>query len=357
MSTKSIFTFQIIAGALLLSLLVFGCSGSDSEKTPIPLEGLWAITDTQTITMPEEKEPAVEEPTEEDSAGGEGTTEGEEGTPQGAAPLKNGENEQTGETEESTRELEDGTYLDLKGTTYSCFSRSEGVKQDLSNGTYLRKGSELTFISASEDTITAEILELSAALLKLEIRIGEDLQEWTLERIQLSTLPEEEEEEEESEFVDYEALYHDAQALKGSILNPYPLAESLNDTLQGILSYGEEESNPPVAEYFYFLKVDPKDSYRLTLSVAEPVYNYEKLPAAFMRYVQLWVGSQPFEDYFKADSRRINEGQGEPFPYEGLMSTTGFLYLRIFSLQDGIHYNMVLEKEDPAEEEQTNEEE
>lgn len=331
MSTKSIFTFQIIAGALLLSLLVFGCSGSDSEKTPIPLEGLWAITDTQTITMPEEKEPAVE--------------------------LKNGENEQIGETEESTRELEDGTYLDLKGTTYSCFSRSEGVKQDLSNGTYLRKGSELTFISASEDTITAEILELSAALLKLEIRIGEDLQEWTLERIQLSTLPEEEEEEEESEFVDYEALYHDAQALKGSILNPYPLAESLNDTLQGILSYGEEESNPPVAEYFYFLKVDPKDSYRLTLSVAEPVYNYEKLPAAFMRYVQLWVGSQPFEDYFKADSRRINEGQGEPFPYEGLMSTTGFLYLRIFSLQDGIHYNMVLEKEDPAEEEQTNEEE
>lgn len=180
-------------------------------------------------------------------------------------------------------------------------------------------------------------------------------EEWTLERIQLSTLPEEEEEEEESEFVDYEALYHDAQALEGSILNPYPLAESLNQTLQGILSYGEEESNPPVAEDFYFLKVDPKDSYRLTLSVAEPVYNYEKLPAAFMHYVQLWVGTQPFEDYFKADSQRINEGQGEP--YEGLMSTTGFLYLRIFSLQDGIHYNMVLEKEDPAEEEQTNEEE
>src|SRR5690554_1894739 len=274
MSTKSIFTFQIIAGVLLLSLLVFGCSGSDSDKTPIPLEGLWAITDTLTITMPEE----------------------------------------------STRELEDGTFLDLKGTTYSCFSRSEGVEQGLSSGSYLRKGSELTFISASEDTITAEILELSAALLKLEIAIGEKLQEWTLERIQLSTLPEEEEEEEESEFVDYEALYHDAQALEGSILNPYPLAESLNQKLQGILSYGEEESNPPVAEDFYFLKVDPKDSYRLTLSVAEPVYNYEKLPAAFMRYVQLWVGSQPFEDYFKADSRRINEGQGEPFPYENLMS-------------------------------------
>src|SRR5690554_1032257 len=286
MSTKSIFTFQIIAGALLLSLLVFGCSGSDSEKTPIPLEGLWAITDTLTITMPEE----------------------------------------------STRELEDGTFLDLKGTSYSYFTMSEGVDQDLSNGTYLRKGSELTFISASEDTITAEILELSAARLKLKINLGEKLQEWTLERIQLSTLPEEEEEEEESEFVDYEALYHDAQALEGSILNPYPLAESLNDTLQGILSYGEEESNPPVAEDFYFLKVDPKDSYRLTLSVAEAVDIYEKLPAAFMRYVQLWVGSQPFEDYFKADSRRINEGQeGEPYVYEGLMSTTGFLYLRIRS--------------------------
>src|SRR5690554_6931310 len=355
MSTKSIFTFQIIAGVLLLSLLVFGCSGSDSDKTPIPLEGLWAITDTLTITMPEEEEPAVEEPTEEDSAGGEETTEGEGGTPEGAASIKNGENEQIGETEESTRDLEDGTFLDLKGTTYSYFSRSEGVDQDLSNGTYLRKGSELTFISASEDTITAEILELSAARLKLKINLGEKLQEWTLARVETNTLPQEDEEE-ESEFVDYEALYHDAQALEGSILNPYPLAESLNDTLQGILSYGEEESNPPVAEDFYFLKVEPKDSYRLTLSVAEPVYNYEKLPAAFMRYVQLWVGSQPFEDYFKADSRRINEGQ-EGEPYEGLMSTTGFLYLRIFSLQDGIHYNMVLEKEDPAEEEQTNEEE
>src|SRR5690554_249182 len=90
MSTKSIFTFQIIAGVLLLSLLVFGCSGSDSDKTPIPLEGLWAITDTLTITMPEEEEPAVEEPTEEDSAGGEETTEGEGGTPEGAAPLKKG---------------------------------------------------------------------------------------------------------------------------------------------------------------------------------------------------------------------------------------------------------------------------
>src|SRR5690554_6218896 len=195
MSTKSIFTFQIIAGALLLSLLVFGCSSSDNDKTPIPLEGLWAITDTLTITMPEEEEPAVEEPTEEDSAGGEETTEGEGGTPEGAASLKNGENEQIGETEESTRDLEDGTFLDLKGTTYSYFSRSEGVEQGLSSGSYLRKGSELTFISASEDTITAEILELSAALLKLKIRIGEDLQEWTLARVETNTLPQEDEEE------------------------------------------------------------------------------------------------------------------------------------------------------------------
>src|SRR5690554_2275949 len=150
MSTKSIFTFQIIAGALLLSLLVFGCSGSDSEKTPIPLEGLWAITDTLTITMPEE----------------------------------------------STRELEDGTFLDLKGTSYSYFTMSEGVDQDLSNGTYLRKGSELTFISASDDTITAEILELSAARLKLKINLGEKLQEWTLARVETNTLPQEDEEEE-----------------------------------------------------------------------------------------------------------------------------------------------------------------
>src|SRR5690554_2851051 len=285
MSTKSIFTFQIIAGALLLSLLVFGCSSSDNDKTPIPLEGLWELTETIDLELPDEDGDPVESDPE-----GEGTTEGEGGTPEGAASLKNGENEQIGETEESTRDLEDGTYLDLKSTSYSYFTMSEGVKQDLSRGSYLRKGSELTFISASEDTITAEILELSAARLKLKINLGEKLQEWTLARVETNTLPQEDEEEDtedgKSEYVDYEALYHDAQALKGSILNPYPLAESLNDTLQGILGYGEEESNPPVAEDFYFLKVDPKDSYRLTLSVvAEAVDNYEKLPAAFMRYV------------------------------------------------------------------------
>src|SRR5690554_403082 len=229
MSTKSIFTFQIIAGALLLSLLVFGCSSSDNDKTPIPLEGLWAITDTLTITMPEEEEPAVEEPTEEDSAGGEETTEGEGGTPEGAASLKNGENEQIGETEESSRELEDGIYLDLKGTSYSYFTMSEGVEQGLSSGSYLRKGSELTFISASEDTITAEILLLSATGLKLEIALGEKLQEWTLERIELNNIPEEEEEEDpedgKSEYVEYEAEFHDPEAPEVSLLNPPAITE------------------------------------------------------------------------------------------------------------------------------------
>src|SRR5690554_437691 len=169
MSTKSIFTFQIIAGALLLSLLVFGCS-SDNDKTPIPLEGLWELTETIDLELPDE-----------------------DGDP----------------VEESTRDLEDGTFLDLKGTSYSYFTMSEGVKQDLSSGTYLRKGSELTFISASEDTITAEILELSAARLKLKINLGEKLQEWTLARVETNTLPQEDEEEDtedgKSEYVDYEA--------------------------------------------------------------------------------------------------------------------------------------------------------
>src|SRR5690554_1229766 len=292
MSTKSIFTFQIIAGVLLLSLLVFGCSGSDSDKTPIPLEGLWAITDTLTITMPEEEEPAVEEPTEEDSAGGEETTEGEGGTPEGAASLKNGENEQIGETEESTRDLEDGTFLDLKGTSYSYFTMSEGVEQGLSSGSYLRKGSELTFISASEDTITAEILLLSATGLKLEIALGEKLQEWTLERIELNNIPEEEEEEDpedgKSEYVDYEAEFHDPEAPEGSLLNPLELTEeNLNQDLKGILDYSDELSNPPMAESYYFLKTDTAASYRLTITVLEveaKIYDHELLPQAFMRY-------------------------------------------------------------------------
>lgn len=346
MSTKSIFTFQIIAGVLLLSLLVFGCSGSDSDKTPIPLEGLWAITDTLTITMPEEEEPAVEESTEEDSAGGEETTEGEGGTPEGAAPLK------SGETEESTRELEDGTYLDLKGTTYSCFSRSEGVEQGLSSGSYLRKGSELTFIAASEDTITAEILELSATRLKLKINLGEKLQEWTLARVETNTLPQEDDEEDtedgKSEYVDYEAEVHDPEALEGSLLNPLELTEeNLNQDLKGILDYSDELSNPPMAESYYFLKTDTAASYRLTITVLEAHYNHELFPQQFMRYVQLWVATRPFSDHFKADSQRIEEGQENiGFVYEGLKTPSGFLYLRLFSLQDDIRYQLKLEKEE-----------
>src|SRR5690554_968424 len=343
MSTKSIFTFQIIAGALLLSLLVFGCSSSDNEKTPIPLEGLWELTETIDLELPDEDGDPVEADSE-----GEGTTEGEGGTPEGAAPLKSGENEQTGETEESTRELEDGTYLDLKSTTYSYFSRSEGVEQGLSSGTYLRKGSELTFISASEDTITAEILELSAALLKLEIRIGEDLQEWTLARVETNTLPQEDEEEDtedgKSDYVDYEAEFHDPEAPKGSLLNPHGITE---EDLKGVLAYSDEFSHPhpPMAESYYFLKTDTAASYRLTITVLEAKYDPKLLPQQFMRYVQLWVATRPESDYFKADSKRIEEGQvGEA--YEGLKTPSGFLYLRLFSLQEGIRYQLKLEKEE-----------
>src|SRR5690554_4587022 len=218
MSTKSIFTFQIIAGALLLSLLVFGCSSSDNDKTPITLESHFALTETNDLEVPEEDEDPVEADPD-----GEGTTEGEGGTPEGAAALK------SEETEESTRDLKDGTFLDLKGTSYSYFTMSEGVEQGLSSGSYLRKGSELTFISASEDTITAEILLLSATGLKLEIALGEKLQEWTLERIELNNIPEEEEEEDpedgKSEYVEYEAEFHDPEAPEVSLLNPPAITE------------------------------------------------------------------------------------------------------------------------------------
>ena len=347
MSTKSIFTFQIIAGALLLSLLVFGCSSSDNDKTPIPLEGLWELTETIDLELPDEDGDPVESDPE-----GEGTTEGEGGTPEGAASLKNGENEQIGETEESTRDLKDGTYLDLKSTSYSYFTMSEGVKQDLSRGSYLRKGSELTFISTSEDTITAEILELSAARLKLKINLGEKLQEWTLARVETNTLPQEDEEEDtedgKSEYVDYEAEVHDPEAPEGSRLNPLGITEEdLNQNLEATLEYPDTLSNPRMAESYYFLKTDTAASYRLTITVLEANYDHQLLPRQFMRYVQLWVATRPYSEHFEADSRRIEEGQeGEAFVYKGLKTPSGFLYLRLFSLQEGIRYQLKLEKEE-----------
>src|SRR5690554_4350431 len=345
MSTKSIFTFQIIAGALLLSLLVFGCSSSDNDKIFIFLEGLWELTETIDLELPDEDGDPVESDPE-----GEGTTEGEGGTPEGAASLKNGENEQIGETEESTRDLENDNFLDLKSTSYSYFTMSEGVKQDLSSGTYLRKGSELTFISASEDTITAEILELSAARLKLKINLGEKLQEWTLARVETNTLPQEDEEEDtedgKSEYVDYEAEFHDPEAPEGSLLNPIAITE---ENLKGVLAYSDEFSHPHprMAESYYFLKTDTAASYRLTITVLEANYDHQLLPQKFMRYVQLWVATRPDSDHFKADSTRIEEGQENvPFFYEGLKTPSGFLYLRLFSLQDDIRYQLKLEKEE-----------
>lgn len=335
MSTKSIFPFQIVAGGLLLSLLIFGCSSSEKDKTPIPLEGLWEITKTNNLKLPDEDLPNDGDPVEADPKG--------EGTPEGAAQLKNGE------TDSDSQELEDGTYLNLSSTSYRYFTRSEGVEQGLCSGTYLRKGSELTFIAANEDTTMAEILELRTHHLKLEIDLGQTRQEWTLERIAQNTVPEEEDDEgqddENSDDVDYES-YHDLAAPKGSMLNPYSLADSLDLTIEDTLMYVDEEGNPPTAEAYCYLKVNPEEMYRLTITVKEAIYDHDKLPLAFMRYVQLWIGSQPFEENFKAESRRIEEGEeGLDFVYKGLKTPTGFLYFRLLSLQDGITYTLRLEQE------------
>jgi hypothetical protein len=102
-----------------------------------------------------------------------------------------------------------------------------------------------------------------------------------------------------------------------------------------------------MAESYYFLKTDTAASYRLTITVLEANYDHQLLPRQFMRYVQLWVATRPYSEHFEADSRRIEEGQeGEAFVYKGLKTPSGFLYLRLFSLQDDIRYQLKLEKEE-----------
>src|SRR5690554_718323 len=304
MSTKSIFTFQIIAGVLLLSLLVFGCSGSDSDKTPIPLEGLWAITDTLTITMPEE----------------------------------------------STRELEDGTFLDLKGTTYSYFSRSEGVEQDLSNGTYLRKGSELTFISASEDTIKAEILLLSATGLKLEIAIGEKLQEWTLERIQLSTLPEEEEEDGEVPELPENncSANHNPEAVPGSTANPY------------LLTLGKDTAvhlSPTSADNGYearfYMEVKTAKPYRISISGFSSDSAFTNVLSPF-RYFELSASEAYASEYHLFTPLRINE-EDTTGKFADVYPVTSCLYVKLFSYVDDLSVTLrvdpLFEEEEEAADE------
>ena len=304
MSTKSIFTFQIIAGVLLLSLLVFGCSGSDSDKTPIPLEGLWAITDTLTITMPEE----------------------------------------------STRELEDGTFLDLKGTSYSYFTMSEGVEQDLSSGTYLRKGSELTFISASEDTIKAEILELSAARLKLKINLGEKLQEWTLERIQLSTLPEEEEEDGEVPELPENncSANHNPEAVPGSTANPYLLTLGKDTTVH--LSPTSADNG---YEARFYMEVKTAKPYRISISDFSSDSAFTNVLSPF-RYFELSASEAYASEYHLFTPLRINE-EDTTGKSADVYPVTSCLYVKLFSYVDDLSVSLRVEPLFEEEEEAADE--
>ena len=165
-------------------------------------------------------------------------------------------------------------------------------------------------------------------------------------------MPQEDEEEDtedgKSDYVDYEAEVHDPEAPEGSLLNPLAITEeNLNQNLKGVLAYSDEFSHPHprIAENYYFLKTDTAASYRLTITVLEAEYDHKLLPRQFMRYVQLWVATRPDSEHFKADSRRIEEGQ-EGDVYEGLKTPSGFLYLRLVSLQEGIRYQLKLEKEE-----------
>src|SRR5690554_5662140 len=339
MSTKSIFTFQIIAGALLLSLLVFGCSSSDNDKTPIPLEGLWELTKTIDLELPDEDGDPVEADPE-----GEGTTEGEGGTPEGAASLKNGE------TEESTRDLEDGTYLDLKGTTYSYFFRSEGVEQGLSSGTYLRKGSELTFIAASEDTITAEILLLSATGLKLEIAIGEKLQEWTLERIQLNTLPEEEEEDGEVPELPENncSANHNPEAVPGSTANPYLLTLGKDTTVH--LSPTSADNG---YEARFYMEVKTAKPYRISISGFSSDSAFTNVLSPF-RYFELSASEAYASEYHLFTPLRINE-EDTTGKFADVYPVTSCLYVKLFSYVDDLSVTLrvdpLFEEEEEAADE------
>lgn len=308
----------VVSGAFLS---LPSCGGDDNGSDAIVLDGLWQITEIEILTEEEETTPAT---SEDDSTEEGGNTDGEDDAGAGSPPTKVGT-----EGEEESNEVLDFIRFDM--TTYAYFTVEGETVSTLSAGTYILAGKTLT-LTPEEDTDlpVVAMIDLKSNKLTLEITLEEQPQIWHAQK--MADDPYKDEDGVEG-YIDFESEVHKPDSMAGSVWNPdvIILNEPISGTLDTLISLETYK-----AEQFFYLKVDTAKTYQLTVDVFQPEYN---LPVELVEYVQVWLSHRPFENNYLAEDKRIKSGYET---FENIKSPTGFLYIRLFSFQNEIDFELKL---------------
>jgi hypothetical protein len=309
-----ILMLAVIFGA---SLLLPSCGGDDNGSDAIVLDGLWEITEIEILTIEEETTPDANE--EGENTEGEGEGEGEAGA--GSPPAKAGT-----EGQEESNEVLDFIRFDM--TTYAYFTVQDEAITTISTGTYVLSGKTLTLTDdEGPDLPVIAMIDLKSNLLTMEMTIDEQPQIWFAQKMADDPYKNDE------GYIDFESDVHKQDSVAGSVWNPdvIVLDETITGTLDTLISLETYR-----AEQFYYLKVDTAKTYQLTVDVFEPAYN---LPVDLVEYVQVWLSYRPFENNYIAEDQRIQSGFET---FGDIKSPTGFLYIRLFSYQNEIDFELKL---------------
>lgn len=307
-----------MAVVLGTSVLLSSCGGDDDGSDAIVLDGLWKITEIE--VLPVEEEPAEEE----EPAGDDTNTEGD---------ATDEDNEAGTNEEDNTEPVDDFGYLRFGLNTYEYFQVSDEKVTIIQSGTYQLSGKTLSLTNEGSTDIVVAMIELNNIQLTMNMTINEEAQIWHAQK--MTEDPYLDDEGDKEELIDFENEVHSADSVPGSLLNPDPLI--LNETFSGTLDTLISQETYK-AEQFFYLKVDTAKTYELTVRLIEPEYD---LPAKFLEYVQVWLSYQPFQNHYKAEDNRIEPEENEAL-ISNLKSPTGYLYVRLFSYQNEIDFQLTL---------------
>ncbi len=310
----------IVIGA---SMSLPSCGGDDNGTDVIILDGLWEITDI----ISEEEEPATE-----DNEPGDDTTAGDGDAGAGSPPAKTEGNSQA-------EIIDDFGYIRFDLNTYAYFTVEGQTITTHSAGTYILSGKTLTLKEAgSADQAVVAMIDLKGNQLIMEMVFEDGSQTWHAQK--MANDPFLDNGGDGTEYIDFENEVHKSDSVPGSLWNPdvIGLNQTISGTLDTLISLEAYK-----AEQFYYLKVDSAKTYQLTVNVFDPVYH---LPAEFVEYVQVWISHKPFENNYKAEDTRIKSGTET---FYNLQSPTGYLYIRLFSYQNEIDFELTLTEQEEQE--------
>jgi hypothetical protein len=286
---------------IVTSLVLTSCGDEDGSDT-IVLNGLWEITEIKNLSLEEE---SAEETTAEDTA-----------------------------------QIADLGYMRFGMNNYEYFMVENEKATTIHSGTYTLSGKTLSLTDEASSEINVVLIELNGKQLTMNMTIDGQAQIWYAQK--LDEDPYLDEDGGQSELVDYENEVHSADSVPGSLLNPDLMV--LNETLPGTLDTLISKETYK-AEQFFYLKVDTAKTYQLTVRVIDPQYD---LPTAIMEYVQVWLSYQPFAKNYQAEDNRIEPEETEAI-FGDIKSPTGYIYIRLFSYQNKIEFELKLEEQSQQE--------